>query len=557
MRTKLSWAGACAIAIALVMGLWQPTLQSQPAPADAPDLEPTRFAVANSMGMLRGRQQEDAAATLELWAKGTMTVDGQEREVTEYRASINYLLTGLREDFTVETPGGQPERHIRSVSGNAAWNQTDLNSNVTPAPGAVRERLVQLWTTPMGLAKAAAIAGDAAKVTVESGTTILTFPLPPPVTDITARVTLRTDPSLLILWHDFAYEGAGVGTYVVKVETRGDIVTETTYSEYGDWNYDDYKQDVFLPRRIVQTRADGVKLDLTVVNTNTVNPYVVIPVPENVPVATGEVYRAMTGAPEVIDGGPASAETPRARDGKPDLSGVWARARGRSVVPDAQGNITVLNPGRPCHPGQECKPAVNFERDSGMTKRILPNYNVPIYHPDYRDHVQFLDVNGIVHDPEGKCYPPGLPRIGAPNKIVQTDTEVIFLYQDGNTFRVIPTDDRPHDPIRSVDLTSYGDAVGRWEGDVLVIDVVGFNAETWLDWAAYPHSNNMRVVERLRREGDTLVWQATVHDPEMLMEPWTMPPTRSGLNPDPNAVLQEDLPCEDRDLEHMMTRERA
>lgn len=557
MGTRFSCAGACAVVIALLMGWSQPTLQSQTAPGAAPELEATLFAVANSMGMLRTRQQEDKVATLELWATGTITQNGQARQVTAYRASVNYMLTGLREDLTVAMPAGQPDRQIRVVSGNAAWNQTDLESEARPEPAAVRERLVHLWTTPMGLAKAAAIAGDAAKVSVEHGTTILTFPLPEPVADITARVTLRTDPALLILWHDFAYEGAGVGTYIVKVETRGDIVTETTFSEYGDWNWDDYKQDVILPRRIVQRRADGVKLDLTVTNTNTTNPYVVMPVPENVPVPAGDVYRAMTGEPELMETGPAAAGTPRAANGKPDLSGVWTNTGGRGIVPDDEGNITVLNSGRPCHPGQECKPAVNFERDPGMTSRILPNYNVPIYRPQYWERAQFLDVNGNMHDPASRCYPEGLPRIGSPNKIVQTATEVVFLYQRHNTFRAIPTDGRPHDPIRSVDLTSYGDAVGTWEGDVLVIDVVGFNDETWLDWAGYPHSNNMRVVERLRRDGHTLSWQVTVHDPDMLLEPWIMPLETRTLNPDPKAVLQEDLPCEDRDLDHMVTRERA
>ena len=250
-----------------------------------------------------------------------------------------------------------------------------------------------------------------------------------------------------------------------------------------------------------------------------------------------------------------NAPTPRTPDGKPDLSGVWVGTAAGDLKPDAQGNITVLSRGRPCHPGQECKPGINFERDSGVRQRM--DSNLPMYKPEHWARVEFLDVNGNFEDPEIKCYPAGLPRIGPPSKIVQTPTEMIFLYQTHNTFRVIPTDGRPHDPIRSQDLTYYGDSLGTWEGDTLVIDSVGFTDESWLAWPGYFHSNNMRVVERLRRDGNTFTWQAIVHDPDVLAQPWEMTPVRRTLNPDPKAVLTEDLPCEDRDQQHITNRERG
>ena len=246
---------------------------------------------------------------------------------------------------------------------------------------------------------------------------------------------------------------------------------------------------------------------------------------------------------------------PRTPAGKVDFSGVWVATGGGDLKPDEQGNVTVLSKGRPCHPGQECKPGINFERDSGVRQRMSPN--LPLYKPEFWDKVADLDVNGNLKDPEIKCYPDGLPRIGAPSKIVQTPTEIIFLYQSHNTFRVIPTDGRAHDPIRSQDLTYYGDSIGTWEGDTLVIDSVGFTDESWLAWPGYFHTNNMRVVERLRREGNTLIWQATVHDPDVLMQPWEVNPVRRTLNPDPKAVLMEDLPCEDRDQQHLANRERG
>jgi hypothetical protein len=266
--------------------------------------------------------------------------------------------------------------------------------------------------------------------------------------------------------------------------------------------------------------------------------------------ATMQQQRAGTGQ---------NAPTPHTADGKVDLSGVWIAGAGGGgggdLKPDEQGNLTVLSRGRPCHPGQECKPAINFERDSGVRQRMSPN--LPVYKAEHWEKVQDLDVNGNYKDPEIKCYPAGLPRVGAPNKIVQTPNEIIFLYQHHNTFRVIPTDGRQHDPIRSQDLTYYGDSVGKWEGDTLVIDSIGFTDESWLAWPGYFHTNNMRVVERLRREGNTLIWQATIHDPDVLVQPWDVNPVRRNLNPNPKALLTEDLPCEDRDSEHITSRERG
>jgi hypothetical protein len=81
--------------------------------------------------------------------------------------------------------------------------------------------------------------------------------------------------------HELAFPGI-VGTYILRAETLGGVVSDTTYAEYGEWNWDDYRSDVMLPRRMVQRRADGTVLDLTIRETNTYNPYVVMPVPDAV-----------------------------------------------------------------------------------------------------------------------------------------------------------------------------------------------------------------------------------------------------------------------------------
>lgn len=252
--------------------------------------------------------------------------------------------------------------------------------------------------------------------------------------------------------------------------------------------------------------------------------------------------------------------TPRTPDGHPDLTGMYGGrvGPGNGPKPDEKGNLTILTRGRPCSRTQiangSCEHAVNFERDSGMQQRMRV---LPIYKPEFWERVQYLDRNGTLEDPEFNCKPAGVPRMGPPTKLVQTPTELIMLYQSGNTFRVVPIDGRPHDPVKSQDTTWYGDAVGRWEGDTLAIDIVGFNDESWLGWAGWFHSNNMHVVERFTRKGNTITYQATVDDPDVLMEPYVMEPRVMRLNPSPLASFIEDLPCEERDGKHMLTKERG
>jgi hypothetical protein len=252
--------------------------------------------------------------------------------------------------------------------------------------------------------------------------------------------------------------------------------------------------------------------------------------------------------------------TPRTADGHPDLSGMWGGGGGLGAGdrPDEKGNLRVIFQQRPCSALQRdlgnCEQAVNFERDSGIDQRMDP---IPMYKPEHWDRVQYLDREGIKEDPTFHCKPAGVPRMGPPAKIVQTPTEVLFLYAQGNVFRVIPTDGRPHDPIKSQDTTWYGDAVGKWDGDTLVIDIVGFNDESWIGWPGWFHSNNMHVVEKYTRRGNELTWEATVDDPDVLLEPYHLESRTVRLNSNPKATLQEDLPCEERDAAHIVTHERG
>ncbi len=267
-------------------------------------------------------------------------------------------------------------------------------------------------------------------------------------------------------------------------------------------------------------------------------------------------------APSAEAQSPAAAATPRLADGKPDLSGVWQGGRGGAgPQPDEAGNFSQLIKARDCHPGQPvCVAGINQSLDGTFTARMEPNR--PLYKPEYWEKVQYLDRNSVTEEPILTCQPYGVPRMGAPTKIVQTATEIIFLYAQGGAsaapqdFRVISTDGQEHDPIRAQDLTYYGHSVGHWEGDTLVVDSVAFNDLTWLAPGGYFHSNNMRVIERFRREGNSLEYRVTVIDPDVLLEPWEMAPVIARLNTNPEFYIPEGLPCDERDSENITLRIR-
>ena len=253
-----------------------------------------------------------------------------------------------------------------------------------------------------------------------------------------------------------------------------------------------------------------------------------------------------------------SIATPRAPDGKPDLTGLWT-GNPPTRVDTGQGDFVTGINARGGLDGTGAG-AVNFERDSTLSRRSDPNK--PMYKAEFWERVNYLDDNRNVEDSYFSCANPGVPRQGPPIKIMQSADEVAFfydIYPAGRTYRIIPTDGRPHHPDRSLEPTWMGDSVGHWEGDTLVIETIGFNETTWLETPGYFHSYELVVTERLSREGNVLHYQATAEDPEVLTEPWVMNPRTLNLNTlpwdDPAAGLWEDVPCIEKDLEHLVTRE--
>ena len=132
--------------------------------------------------------------------------------------------------------------------------------------------------------------------------------------------------------------------------------------------------------------------------------------------------------------------------------------------------------------------------------------------------------------------------------------EAVFLYDTENTFRWIPVN-KPHNADR--DASYKGDSVARWEGDTLVVDTTNFNDQTWLGWPGYFHSDELHVVEKLTRTGNTIKYEVIVEDPKVLQKSWVWNPRVIRLNTDPKAAFWEDPPCDDQDLEHIVTKERG
>ena len=265
----------------------------------------------------------------------------------------------------------------------------------------------------------------------------------------------------------------------------------------------------------------------------------------------------LSGAPDLLaQGEPRDsrpAATPRAADGRPDLSGIWVpgNAGGRPApAADSKGSIQVyltvpgLNPN---------SPNVFKEMDALAVGLRAASSNKPVYKPELLAKVKELSDLQAKLDPAFYCKLPGVPRMGPPAQIVQGPGLVVLLYGDHNAFRVVPTDGRAH--RTDVEPSYLGDSVGRWEEDALVVEANQFTEDTWLGSDGYFHSTAMRVVERFQRSGDTLQYSATVHDPEVLAEPWNMSPRTLRRSTDPADALVEAPPCIERDAAHMTTNE--
>lgn len=204
---------------------------------------------------------------------------------------------------------------------------------------------------------------------------------------------------------------------------------------------------------------------------------------------------------------PAAEPAPRMADGKPDLSGVWwtggdVGGRGFGGGRGRGGRGAAAGPAPPTFTGlytaAAAEAAKKFNDNDDPTLKCVPT--------------AFGTLNVSLFD------------VGAVGQIIATPKFVVMLTETYHGFRLVPTDGRPH--REEVPPSYRGDSVGRWEGDVFVVDTRNFNDDTWI-WAegrVSPHSDQMRIVERYRRvDKNTLEIDATISDPKVLTAPWTVP----------------------------------
>jgi hypothetical protein len=179
----------------------------------------------------------------------------------------------------------------------------------------------------------------------------------------------------------------------------------------------------------------------------------------------------------------AKKDIPRTAEGKPDFSGVYAFGGGGGGR-GGRGNAG----GPQLKPGAE-KYRVNRAanpQDTGRTADCMP------------------------------LSPPDAFGVPYQFQIVQNKNTLVLLHEYPGTFRIIPLDGEPHQP--DPDPAWLGDSVGRWEGDTLVIDTIGYNDKT--EVSGYRHTDALHTVERLTRIEDGFEYEVTIEDPNVFAAPW-------------------------------------
>jgi hypothetical protein len=204
-----------------------------------------------------------------------------------------------------------------------------------------------------------------------------------------------------------------------------------------------------------------------------------------------------------------SGLAPRTADGKPDFSGMWTLEH-RAVDPQTFGE-------RGCDPGN-CS-GQEFYNIGRSLSEGLP------YRSWAADAVKVARANNRSEDPLSRCLPIGIIRshtyYAANRKIIQVPGLLVMLSELNASYRQIFTDGRalPEDPNPSWD----GYSSGKWEGDTLVVQTIGFRDGLWLDSEASPLTDAAKITERFRRPNfGTLEIELTVDDPKAYTKPWSV-----------------------------------
>jgi hypothetical protein len=188
---------------------------------------------------------------------------------------------------------------------------------------------------------------------------------------------------------------------------------------------------------------------------------------------------------------------------------------------------------------------------SGYTSDIAKDYDVgevpmtPFGEKLFKER----QANNGVEDPEARCLPTGVPRRDPyPSRIIQLPNLVVILFEGNlHSFRQIYLDRKTHPA--DLNPTWWGDSIGHWEGDELVVDTVGFNGKTWLDLAGHGSSDQLHITERYSRpDFGNLKLEITIEDPVYYKRPWKV----TEITPMLQGELMEYICTEnERDAQHL------
>lgn len=249
------------------------------------------------------------------------------------------------------------------------------------------------------------------------------------------------------------------------------------------------------------------------------------------------------GIPRTTDGKPnLSAKTPRTRDGKPDLSGLWQTDSAPAellaqLIPTATNGV-----------GEEplSRYFINILSDFKPEEEPLRPEAAEAWR---RRAPHFSNESPLSH-----CAPEGMPLVEmapAPYKIIQMPDLTVMLYERDTTYRQVHTDGRglPNDP----QPTWLGYSVGKWDGDSLVVDSIGFNDRGWLDARGHTHTEALRLTERFHRlDFGHMEVQVTIDDPGTYVRPFTIR-LKQHLMPDTD-LLESFCAENEKDARHLEAR---
>jgi hypothetical protein len=217
----------------------------------------------------------------------------------------------------------------------------------------------------------------------------------------------------------------------------------------------------------------------------------------------------------------AAYRAPRTADGKPDMNGIW------QALNEANYDIQMhmARPAMQLRAGPYGPVPAASVLALGAVGSVPPGVGIVEgneipYLPAALAKKKENQDNWVTSDPEVKCYLPGVPRANYmpyPFQIFQSAKAIFIAYEYAGAVRNIYLKDPGPAPIDSW----MGQSVAKWEGDTLVIDVTGFNDQSWFDRAGNYHSDKLHVVERYTRTSpDVISYEATIEDPKVFSRPW-------------------------------------